>query len=219
MESKIWSKSAEKWAYILMVRGHEVYCLKVTGNVLTLKRNVKAVIDALEQGQPPSDVGAKSIETLDARTLGKAEVSPGNGVLTLHGGGDGSTTLTYATADNNADEILRAILAQCGRTFQQTQEEIGVVEALLPPAIIGIIGGVFCAGVYQSAGQLAAGGELEAKGLRRRGLQRLLIWAAELLGTGGTVVVGVLLLALILGWAAKRIIHRPQRTVWLPENA
>jgi hypothetical protein len=50
-------------------------------------------------------------------------------------------------------------------------------------------------------------------------LQRLLIWAAELLGTGGTVVVGVLLLALILGWAAKRIIHRPQRTVWLPENA
>ncbi|MFI5457317.1 MAG: hypothetical protein ACHRXM_17875 [Isosphaerales bacterium] len=219
MESQIWSKSAEKWAYILMLRGHEVYCLKVTGNVLTLKRNVKAVIDALEQGQSPSDVGAKSVETLDARTLAKAEVSPGNGSLTLHGGGDGSTNLTYATADNNADEILRAILAQCGRTFQPTQEEIGVVEALILPAIVGIVGGLFWAGVYQSAGQIAAGGELEVKGFRHLGLKRLLNSAAELLGTGGTVVVGVLLLVLILGWAAKRIIHRPERTVWLPEKA
>jgi hypothetical protein len=28
----------------------------------------------------------------------------------------------------------------------------------------------------------------------------------------------VLLLVLILGWATKRIIRRPQRTVWLPEE-
>jgi hypothetical protein len=218
MESQIWSKSSEKWAYILMVRGHEVYQLKVTGNVLTLKRNVTAVIDALERGESPSEVGAKSVETLDARTLAKAEVSPGNGSLTLHGGEDGSTELTYSTADNNADEILRAILAQSGRTFQPTQEEIGVVEALILPAIIGIVGGLFWAGVYQSAGQIAAGAEVEVKGFRHLGFKRLLIWAAELLGTGGTVVVGVLLLVLILGWAAKRIIHRPERTVWLPEK-
>ena len=31
--------------------------------------------------------------------------------------------------------------------------------------------------------------------------------------------IGVLLLVLVLGWAAKRVIHRPQRTVWLPEKA
>ncbi len=36
------------------------------------------------------------------------------------------------------------------------------------------------------------------------------------LGTGGTMAVGVVLLVLILGWAAMRIIHRPERTVWLP---
>jgi hypothetical protein len=56
MESQIWLKSEEKWAYILMLRGHEVHRLKVTGNVLTLKRNVKAVLDALEQGTAPSEV-------------------------------------------------------------------------------------------------------------------------------------------------------------------
>ena len=32
-------------------------------------------------------------------------------------------------------------------------------------------------------------------------------------------VLCALLLVLILGWAAKRIIHRPQRTVWLPDRA
>ncbi len=218
MESQIWSKSFEKWAYILMLKDQEVHLLKVTGNVLTLKRNVSQVLDALAQGQAPASVGAKSVETLDARTISKAEVSPGDGSLTLHGGTDGSKKLAYSTGDENATEILQAILAQSGRAFQQSQEEIGVVEALLPPAIFGGIFGLFWAGVYQSAGQLAAGEEVEVRGLRRRGLQRILIWTAELLGTGGTVAVGLLLLVLVLGWAAMRIIRRPERTVWLPEK-
>jgi hypothetical protein len=219
MESQIWSKSEEKWAYILVLRGHEVHRLKVTGNALTLKRKVQGVLEALQQGQAPADVGAKSVETLDARTIGKAEVSPGNGSLTLHGEGDGAKALSFSTAESNADEVLRAILAQSGRTFQPAQEEIGVVEALVPPVFLGVLGGLFWMGVYQSAGKLAAGEEVEVHGLRRRGLQRLLIWVAEILGTGGTVAVGVVLLVLVLGWAAKRIIHRPERTVWRPEPA
>jgi hypothetical protein len=114
---------------------------------------------------------------------------------------------------------LRQILAQSGRTFQPTQEEIGVVEALMPPAIFGVIGGLLWAGVYQAAGKLAVGEAVEVKGFRRRGLQRLLIGAADILGPNGTIAVGVVLLVLILGWAARRIIHRPERTVWLPEPA
>ena len=219
MESQIWSKSEEKWAYVLMLRGHQVYLLKVTGIPLTLKRKVQGVLEALQQSQDPAGLGAKSVETLDARTIGKAEVSPGNSSLTLHGEGEGSKELTFTTADNNADVVLRAILAESGRTFQPTQEEIGVVEALIPPAIVGALGGLFWAGVYQSAGQMAAGEEVEAKGIRRRGLQRILIWVAETLGTGGTVAVGIALLVLILGWAGMRIIRRPERTVWLPEKA
>ncbi len=219
MESRIWSKSEEKWAYILVLKGPEVFCLKVTGNMLTLKRNVKGVIEALEQGQPPASVGAKSVETLDARTISKAEVSPGNTSLTLHGGVDGSTKLAYTTGDSDADAILHAILAQSGRTFQPAEEEIGVVEALVPPAIFGVVAGLLWAGVYSSAGQIEAGEEVEVRAGRRAGLRRLLVWVAELLGTGGTIAVGVVLLALILGWAAARIIRRPKRTVYLPVMA
>jgi hypothetical protein len=218
METQIWSKSEEKWAYILVLRDHEVHCLRVSGNVLTLKRNVKGVLEALEQGQAPADVGAKVVETLDARSISKAEVSPGNNSLTLQGGEGGSKTLTYSTGDSNAGEILQAILAQSGQNFQATQEEIGVVQALIPPVVIGALGGIFWAGVYQSAGKFEAGEDVEVKGIRGRGLKRLLIAVAEFLGTGGTMAVGAVLLVLILGWAAMRIIRRPERTVWLPEK-
>src|SRR4051794_4414879 len=105
-------------------------------------------------------------------------------------GGDRPRKLTFLAVDSNADEILRAILAQSGRTFRATQEEIGVIEALLVPAIVGAVGGLL-----------------------------LIMLLAEGLGTGGTVAVGVVLLMLVLGWAAARIIRRPQRTVWLPEEA
>ncbi len=218
MESQIWSKAEEKWAYILVLRGQDVHLLKVTGNLLTLKRNLKSVLEGLAGGQEPASAGAKSVETLDARTISKAELSPGNSSLTLHGGPEGSKQLAYTTGDQNAGQILQAILARSGQTFQQSQEEIGIVEALLPAAIVGGIGGLFWAGVYHSAGQIAAGEEVEVRG-RRRSLQRLLIWVAELLGTGGTIAVGAVLLALILGWAAMRVIKRPERTVWLPDKA
>jgi hypothetical protein len=218
MEPQIWSKCSDKFAYILMLRGHEVHRLKVTGISLTLKRKVQGIVEALQQGQDPGGVGAKSVETLDARTIAKAEVSPGKGSLTLHGEGENAKKLTYATGDSDADQILQAILAQSGRTYQPTQEEIGVIEALIPPAITGALGGLFWMGIYDPARRLAAGEHVEAKG-RRRGLQQMAITVAELLGTNGTIALGVLLLMLILGWAAMRIIRRPERTVWLPENA
>ena len=65
-----------------------MFLLKITGISLTLKRKVQGVLDALRDGKEPSDVGAKSLETLDARAISKAEVSPGNGSLTLHGSGE-----------------------------------------------------------------------------------------------------------------------------------
>jgi hypothetical protein len=219
MEPQIWSNSGEKRAYFLVLRGQEVHSLKVTGSVLTLKRKAQSVLDGLQQGQDPANVGASSVETLDTRSISKAQVDPGNTSLTLYGGPDGSKSLSYTPAENNADEILKAILAQSGSTFEPAEEEIGVVEALIPPVIVGVIGGGFWMGAYQAAGKMAAGEAVDVEGRRGRGLQRILIWVVELIGMNGTIAVGVLLLALVLGWATKRIVHRPKRTVWLRENA
>ncbi|WZO98315.1 hypothetical protein EP7_005375 [Isosphaeraceae bacterium EP7] len=216
MESRIWLKSEEKWAYILMLREFEVFKLKVTGSMITLKRNLKAVLDALEQGKAPADAGAKWVETLDVRTIAKAEVDPGNSGLTLHSEGDKPTSISYSTGDSDADTILQTILERSGRTYQPTQEEVGVVEAVLPPLFVGGIVGLFLGGVYSAATEIAAGNDVEVDGLRRRGLKRLLITIAEIIGVNGSIAIGVILLALIVAWIIRRIVHRPERTVWLP---
>src|ERR1700733_12511888 len=85
MQSQIWCKIEEKWAYVLMLRGPEVFCLKITGMPLGFKGKVKGVLEALEQGTSPNEVKASSVEVLDARKITKAEIAPGNNSLTLHG--------------------------------------------------------------------------------------------------------------------------------------
>jgi hypothetical protein len=215
---QVWTRSSEKFAHILVLNDHVLQKLKVTGNVLTLKRNLQQVLDALEQGQAPAEAGGTLVDTIDVRTVTRAEVSEANESLTLRGGEDNSDTLEFTTADDNADEVLRAILAQSGRTFQQTNEDISIVEALIPPAVLGAISGLFWAGVYQAANTLAAGERLKVRRIDRKGFQRVLVLVAERLGTNGTLVVGVILLVLFVGWAGMRIINRPQRTAWLPDG-
>lgn len=213
---QIWSKVSEKFAYILVLRGQEVHLFKVTGMSMLLKGKVRKVLDALEQGQDPVEAGGKLVETLDARAIGKAEVAPGNGSLKLYGDGEKPRSISFSTEGSTADEVLKAILDQSGRNFQTEQEDIGVVEALVPPAIFGVLGGLLWLGINQSAGKLAAGEEVEARG-RRRAIQELLNWVAGLLGTTGTMILGGVLLALIVGWAGSRLVNRPQRTVWRPQ--
>ncbi|MHC5544200.1 hypothetical protein ACYOEI_38725, partial [Singulisphaera rosea] len=210
METQIWCKTQEKWANILILRGNEVSSLKVSGMSITLKGKVQGVLDALGQGQDPAEVKAKLQQTLDVRAIGKAVVSPGNSSLTLHGEGEGAPKVEFAPAEDNADEILRTILARSGRTYQPAQEEIGVVEALIPPALLGVVGGIIWGLIYHTAGELASGVDVEVNGVRRRGLQRILITIAGILGTNGSIAVGVLLLLLVVGWAAKRVVHRPE---------
>jgi hypothetical protein len=220
MESQIWVKSEEKWAYILMLRGHEVHKLRISGNMMTLKGKVGSVVAALEEGKDPLDVGANSVETLDARTMNKAEISLGNCFLTLYGGGDSPHELTFEPTEDNADEILQAVLANSDLDFQPTQEQIGVDEALLPPVLVGGLAGVLWYAVHMTAGHVAAAEKVQAKKVvRRQDLHRMLVWVSETLGTDNTIALGVILLALILGWAAVRVIHRPERTVWIPKTA
>lgn len=216
MEQQIWVKSDEKWAYILVLRGHEVSRLKVTGSSFTIKKKVKAVLEALERGEAPADAGAKSVETLDARSIVKASVPPENASLTLYGGPDGATKLEHTSGSDDAGQILQAILAKSDRAFQPSQEALTAFEAVIGPVIIGVIGGFLWLGINQAAGEIAAGGHPEAHG-RRAAWGRMLIWAGGMLGQTGAAVLGVALLVLIVGWIAARLIKRPERTVWMPE--
>lgn len=211
LETRTWVCPGDKRTIILALRGESVHRLLVRAMMLRKKTN--EVVEALEAGADPETLGAKQVETLDARSIVKAEVAPGNGVLTVHGGPDGSQKLSFTVAGNDADVVLAEILGRSGKTFETATEEVGVGEAVLPPIIVGLFGGILWAIVFGMANQLASGKEVEIKG-RRRGIQQMALWVAELLGYNGTLAVGLALGLLIVGWLASRIVKRPVRTVW-----
>ena len=94
MESpRIWSRVQDKVARILVLHGTQVHLLKVTGIAMTLKGKVQKVVTALEMGASPEEAGGKVVATLDAREVAKAELSPGDSSLTLHGPGEKAAKL------------------------------------------------------------------------------------------------------------------------------
>lgn len=214
MRSQVWSRVEEKRGIVLALRGEDLHRLEVTGK--TARRDVPRILEALEEGQEPATVGARSIESLTLSSIGQVRVSPDQDDVEFRAGGDGGAILKFSTSGNLAGEIARAVLAGTGRTFREGREEITATEAVVPPAIVGVIVGALWTLLYMTAGQIAAGKAIEIHG-RRAGLKRLCVMAAETLGVNGTLVLGAVLLLSIVAWATMRFLRRPHRTVWLAE--
>lgn len=214
MDSQIWCRLEEKFGHVLVLRGEQVHLLKVTG--LMLKRKFAGVVERLENGDDPQDVGAK-VQTFEVGEIGKAEVSPSGKGLKLYRERDGAK-IAFTSPETDADDIRATILGRTGRSFQPAEEEVGVIEALLPPAISGLLLGLFWMAVYSVASDRSQGKEVVVKG-RRQGMQHVAILISDTLGYAGTLAVGGLILVVVVGWAASRLIHRPRRTAWLPAAA
>lgn len=215
MELQIWSKVGEKQGAILALLGDEVHRIGVSG--AKARREIPRMIEALHQGQEPSSLGAGKVETMPLASIGAAEVDPDGNNIRFRSEGDGGASLKFTANNSEAQEIARAVLARSGRPFREEKQDLGPVEALIQPLVIGGIVGFFWFLLYKSAEQVAAGEVAEIHG-RRQGLKQLFVKVSETLGTGGTTAIGAVLGALIIAWAAMRIVKRPQRTVWTPGN-
>jgi hypothetical protein len=180
-------------------------------------REVPRMIEALRQGQEPSAVGARSVETLKLSSIGRAEVTPEQYTVKFIADGDNGATLEYSSSETNGAEIARTVLARTGRTYREEKQDIGPVEAVMPPIVMGVVIGIFWALLYGSAGQVEAGEQVQIRPGRHSGMKRLFVTLASMLGVNGTIGLGVVLALLIVGWATMRLVRRPQRTVWLPE--
>jgi hypothetical protein len=218
MDVQLWSKAEDKSATILALRGDELHCLEVTGN--KARQEAARIMGALQQGQEPSTVGANSSSALKVGSIARAQVCEDNMLVEFHPEGEKVKPLKFSSSDKKGADIIRAVLAGAGRPYREEKQDITAVEAVIPPIIIGVIIGFVWTMVYYSAGEMAAqpDKEIEATG-RRRGIKQMFIFIAGMLGVNGTLAVGVVLLAAIVGWATMRVVRRPQRTVWQPELA
>lgn len=214
MSMQLWSRVEEKRGVILASQGEALHRLEINGS--KARQDVLRILGVLEQGQSPEVVGANSIQTVGLAAIREVRVSPDHDEIEFHAEGGGTTPLKFSTGGKGAIEIAQSVIARTGRPFQEEKQDITAVEAVLPPIIIGVILGFFWALLYGAAGQIAAGEEIEVHG-RRAGLKRILLWAAELLGVNGTLVLGAVLGLWVIGWTAMRVVRRPQRTVWKAE--
>jgi hypothetical protein len=216
MDVQLWSKVEEKRATILALRDDEIHCIEVTGN--KAGQEAARIAGALQEGQDPSAVGATSASSLKVGSIARAQVCEDNMFVEFHPEGENGKPVKFTSSDKQGADVIRAVLARAGRPFREGRQDITAVEAVMPPIIIGVIIGFFWTMIYWGAGDLEAGKDVEAHG-RRRGLQQLFIFIAEMLGTNGILILGVVLLLAIIGWATMRVVRRPQRTVWQPDLA
>ena len=216
METQLWAASMnEKWADFLAMRGTEITRLRVSGSKFTLKKKVTKFLEAIAAGQPPADAGAKVVGQIDARHVAQAKLSPGNTSIELKPADPAAKSISFTPNKATADQIWDVIRQSTGKDFEASQVEISGGEAVLPPLFLGAIAGLLWWLLYYTAGQVASGEEIKISG-RRQGLQQLVVTIAETLGTTGTLALGVVLLLAIGGWAARRLMVRPLKTVWVP---
>ncbi len=213
METRVWHKVGEKRGELLVLTGDALHRIEVKGD--KAKQEVPALAASLGGGQPPSAVGGAKVVPLAA--IRRVEVAPGNTSVKFvheHEGKPGALEFMVAQ-DAHAQEIARAAVERAGLPAQERSEDITVVEALMPPVILGAIVGVIWGLLYMAAVGLEEGEEAHVRGGGRgRGIKVLFVIAAQLLGKTGTIVVGAVLLALFVYWAVMRVVKRPQRLVW-----
>jgi len=221
MDNQVWHKVEDKQGAVLVLSGEALYRIEFQGK--NAKREATEAVTALLRGKDPASIVSSGSKIVPLSAIQRVEVSHDRDTVKVHTvEGDKPVKLEFTVrSGDDAPGIARAVVERAAISHPERSEDIGVVEALIGPVIMGVIVGFLWALVYGAATTLDAGEEINvAQGSSRgRFFKRIVVFIAELLGTNGTIAVGVLLLAAFLGWSIHRIVKRPQRLVWGPPAA
>jgi hypothetical protein len=221
MENRVWHKVEDKLGTVLVLAGDTLYHFTFTGK--NAKREGADATTALLGGQNPATVAASTSKVVPLSAIQRVEVSHGRDTVKFRTVDAGKPVVLEFTvrSDDDAPTIARAVVERAGMKYPERSEDISVVEALIGPVIMGVIAGVLWAFVYGAATTLDSGQEVDvAQGSSRgRAFKRIVFFIAGLLGTKGTIAVGVVLLLVVVGSSVHRIVKRPQRLVWGPDTA
>ena len=220
MDTRVWHKVEEKQGVVLALTGDALYRIGFSGK--NAKQEAAEAAKALLEGKAPALVVAGDSKVVPLAAIGRVEVSHGRDEVKFHTseGGKPVTVQFSVRSGDDAPGIARAVVERAAIAHPERNEDIGVVEALLGPVIMGVIVGVLWAFVYGAATSIDNHEDVKVGlGTRRsRGFKRAVLFVAEMLGTNGTIAVGAVLLAAFLGWAVLRVVKRPQRLVWGPAS-
>ncbi len=208
METRAWTKSGEKMCWMLVLTGDFLHWFKFKGN--NPKGQMAQAAEAVLAGNDPSRLpGFERTETV--RSIDRVVVSHGRDTVKFY---KGVEAIDFGVGDNDPNEIARTVVQAAGLAGEERSEEVGVVEALTGPAILGVIAGVLWFFVFMLATADQRGEDEPRVRGRNAGLKLAFVWVANLLGEKGTIALGVLLAVFFIGWGVRRIVKRPQQLVW-----
>lgn len=220
MDTRVWHKVEDKTGAVLALTGDTLHKLSFSGK--NARNQAAAAVTAISSGTDPATIVASSTKTVPLRAIERVEVSHGHDSVKFHtveAGKPVSVDFGVRTGDDGPG-IARSVVERAGIKHPERPENIGVVEALLGPVILGLIAGVVWWFVYNTAITLETGQDVSVtQGSRRgRSFKAMLLFTADLLGTKGTIALGALLAVIFLGWAVKEVVKRPQKLVWGPSK-
>ena len=217
METRIWHKAEEKLATVLVMTGDAIHRFQFTGKNAAKEAN--EVATAVAAGQDPAKVALGKRESLPLSAIKRVEVSHGKDTVKFKDlKAEKPVKIEFTPEGDDAREIALAVIERAGIAHPEGTEDIGVFEALIGPLFVAVIAGVAFAFVYNAATTLDSGQEIDTDtgGRKGRGLKRTVVFFARMLGTNGTIAVGVIMLILVLAWGTRLVVKRPQRIVWGP---
>ena len=208
MDVQLWSKAEEKRAVILALRGDEIHCLEVTGN--KARQEAARIMGALQQGQEPSALGANSSSALKVGSIGRRRSArttcSSNSIPKGRTGNPSSSRAATRRAPRSSGRSSPAPADRSARRSRTSRRSRPWCRRI----IIGVIIGFFWTMVYWTAGEMAAARQGDrGPPAARRGLKQMFVFVAGMLGVNGTLVLGVVLLLAIIGWATMRVVRRP----------
>ncbi len=216
MEQQVWQRIEEKVGVLLALTSDTLYRIEFVGK--NGGKEATEAATALLGGQDPATITSGKSQVIPVTSIRRVEVSSGRDTVKFFSGETDKPVKVEFTvkSGDDAPAIARTVIEKTAISPEERSEDVGVVEAIIAPVILGVIVGFFWALVYSSASSLETGGGLDTHqgSSRSRGLKRIILMVAELLGPTGTLVVGAILLIAFVAWGVKQIVKRPQRTVW-----
>jgi len=181
------------------------------------EERAKAIVSAIEAGEPASQVVLKDDPTtILFAGIEKVRFDQLDDDIDIDfklGKSNESKNITFSNREER--DAFAAELTEHLPGFTSETVEWGRVRAAFGPVVFGSIVSFFTFVFHAAARAMAAGAEADATG-RRAGVKRLVMWAIELVGPIGVLVVGGLVLSLTAAYLFKRLKTPPIMTTLKP---
>jgi len=182
------------------------------------EERAKEIAAALQAGEPASQLVKEDPTTILVGGITKVRYDRKDDDVTIHfrmGKESGDKNITFSSREERDAFMIELVerLPEC----ESETVEWGPVRAAVGPLGFGTFAAFMTWVLHGAAVAIAGGAEAEASG-RRAGLKKLVMWAVELVGPIGVLVVGGLVLVMTGAFLVMRVKNPPIWTTLTPKR-